>query len=61
MKKNQFNPSKVVKAQDMHLKPENKDNLDSRKNEEQEIKADDITHNKKESKSKKSFQNNDYL
>lgn len=28
-------------------KPENKDNLDSRKNEEQDFKGDDITHNQK--------------
>jgi hypothetical protein len=32
---------------------ENKDNLDSREGEEQEIKGDDITHNKKETKEKK--------
>ncbi len=29
-------------------RPENKDNLDSRKNEEQEFKGDDTTHNKKD-------------
>lgn len=29
-------------------RPENKDNLDSRKNEEFLIKGNDITHNKKE-------------
>ena len=29
-------------------RPENKDNLDSREGEEQLIKGDDITHNKKE-------------
>jgi hypothetical protein len=29
-------------------RPENKDNLDSRKNEEFLTKGDDITHNKKE-------------
>lgn len=28
--------------------PENKDNLDSRKNEEQSFKGDDVTHNEKE-------------
>jgi hypothetical protein len=27
--------------------PENKDNLDSRKREEQDFKGDDVTHNKK--------------
>jgi hypothetical protein len=30
--------------------PENKDNLDSRKNEEQEVKGDDVTNNKKPTK-----------
>jgi hypothetical protein len=29
-------------------RPENKDNLDSRKNEEQDFKGDDVTHNEKE-------------
>jgi|GEM_PF-947553 len=29
-------------------RPENKDDLDSRKNEEQRKKGDDVTHNKKE-------------
>ena len=32
-------------------RPENKDNLDSREGEEQLFKKDDITHNKKETKS----------
>lgn len=31
--------------------PQNKDDLDSRKNEEQDTKGDDITHNKKEVRS----------
>ena len=31
-------------------KPETRDDLDSRKNEEQDTKGDDITHNKKETK-----------
>jgi hypothetical protein len=49
MKKNPVMPSINAKSQkDKHIRPENKDNLDSRKNEEQDIKADDITHNKKE-------------
>jgi hypothetical protein len=30
--------------------PQNKDNLDSRANEEQDTKGDDITHNKRETK-----------
>lgn len=33
-----------------HQRPENKDNLDSRANEEQEYKGDDVTHNKKDTK-----------
>lgn len=32
-------------------RPQNKDDLDSREGEEQIIKGDDITHNKKEKKS----------
>lgn len=32
-------------------RPENKDNLDSRKNEEQDDKGNDVTHNEKEVKS----------
>ena len=32
---------------------ENKDNLDSRSGEEQEIKGDDITHNQRETKKEK--------
>jgi len=34
-------------------RPENKDDLDSRENEEQEIKGDDITHNQKINKRKR--------
>ena len=34
-------------------KPEIRDDLDSRKNEEQDTKGDDFTHNKKETRSKK--------
>lgn len=34
-------------------RPESRDNLDSRKNEEQDTKGDDMTHNKKETKSDK--------
>lgn len=36
-----------------HVRVENKDNLDSRKNEEQDDKGNDVTHNKKETKAKK--------
>ena len=35
-------------------RPENKDDLDSREGEEQNFKGDDVTHNKKDVKSKKS-------
>lgn len=35
-------------------RPENKDDLDSRKNEEYGIKGDDVTHNKKEVQSERS-------
>lgn len=34
-------------------RPENKDNLDSREGEEQQLKGDNITHNKKEIKTEK--------
>lgn len=34
-------------------RPENKDNLDSRANEEQDFKGDDVTHNKRDTHSKK--------
>ena len=33
--------------------PENKDNLDSRKNEEYDVKGDDITHGRKDHHNKK--------
>jgi hypothetical protein len=57
MKKKQIVSVSGVKTQkDRHLRPENKDNLDSRQNEEQDFKGDDITNNKKEVKSEKSFQ-----
>jgi len=35
-------------------RPDVRDNLDSRKNEEQDFKGDDITHNKKETEGEKS-------
>ena len=34
-------------------RPENKDNLDSREGEEQLFKKDDVTHNRKETKSER--------
>lgn len=39
-----------VHANSNRNRPENKDNLDSRKNEEQRFKGDDITHNEKDTK-----------
>lgn len=33
-----------------HNRPQNKDDMDSRENEEQENKKDDVTHNKKDTK-----------
>ncbi len=57
MKTNRGNLSTGAKTQkNKHLRPENKDNLDSRKNQEQGLKGDDITHNQKEKKSQKPFQ-----
>ena len=51
MKKNSNTPSTNAKTQkDRHMRPENKDNLDSRKNEEQDFKGDDVTHNRKSTK-----------
>lgn len=43
----QHNP----KTNNNNNRPENKDNLDSRKNEEYDFKGNDITHNKKENHS----------
>lgn len=39
--------------------PQNKDDLDSRKNEEQHTKGDDITHNEKNTQSDKKKVKND--
>ena len=39
------------KTNNNNRRPENKDNLDSRKNEEYDFKGDDVTHNKKENRS----------
>lgn len=39
-------------------RPENKDNLDSREGLEQNFKGDDVTHNKKEIKSRKKNKGN---
>ena len=52
MKKNTVSAKPAQNARFKHMSPENKDDLDSRKNEEQDFKGDDITHNKKNTKSK---------
>jgi hypothetical protein len=39
------------KTNNNNHRPENKDNLDSRKNEEYDFKGGDVTHNKKENHS----------
>ena len=50
MKKNLSGSKPAQTARPKHVSPENKDNLDSRKNEEQDFKGDDITHNRKSTK-----------
>ncbi|HUP11899.1 MAG TPA: hypothetical protein VM187_06800 [Niastella sp.] len=61
MKKNTTMPSPNAKTQkDRQIRPENKDNLDSRKKEEQNTKGDDITHNKKDHRNQKSGQKKDH-
>ena len=47
------NPKQNIQFNQNKHRPENKDNLDSREGEEQQFKGDDITHNKKERKTKK--------
>lgn len=53
MKKNISDIQKTAKAEKGKKTPANKNVLDSRKNEEFGLKGDDITHNKKETKSLK--------
>jgi hypothetical protein len=48
------NPKQNIQFNQNKNRPENKDDLDSRENEEQQFKGDDITHNKKAHKNKKS-------
>ena len=47
MKSNNPNQTKPQSTHSNQRAPENKDNLDSRKNEEQNFKGDDVTHNRK--------------
>ena len=51
MKTNTGIKATTSKATTHQNRAENKDNLDSRKNEEFEVKGDDVTHNTKEHKS----------
>jgi hypothetical protein len=51
MKKENMQTQRSRQRDTKKKRPENKDELDSRKNEEQGLKGDDITHNKKEVKS----------
>ena len=59
MKKNNQNPAATNARHNPHVsqsggqRPENKDNLDSRKKEEQDSKGKDTTHNTKENHSQK--------
>lgn len=53
MKKQTSPPLKSETGKGRKKSPENKDNLDSRKNQEQDFKGDDVTHNKKPEKNKK--------
>ncbi|MGX5818716.1 hypothetical protein ACWKWU_11000 [Chitinophaga lutea] len=54
MKTTRSPKTKVSKQELVHTpRPEIRDNLDSRKNEEQDLKGDDRTHNKKEQRSAK--------
>jgi hypothetical protein len=55
MKQNNLNPNSNNPAANPGVKntkgrPDVRDNLDSRKNEEQNFKGDDVTHNAKETK-----------
>lgn len=45
--------SKPVQTKSIQTRPENKDDIDSRKNEEFLTKGDDVTHNKRQTKADK--------
>ena len=52
MKHSRSNDTRQNKSEPGHRpQPQNKDDLDSRKNEEQDNKGDDVTHNRKEVRS----------
>jgi hypothetical protein len=50
-------PDQNVRFNTNKKRAENKDNLDSREGEEQQTKGDDVTHNRKEHRSRKSGEN----
>jgi hypothetical protein len=52
MKDNIKPTGKSIQFNQNKKRPEERDNLDSRKNEEQIFKADDITHNKKDTRNR---------
>ena len=52
MKKSIMQNAQDHQIKTKQVRPENKDNLDSRKNEGQDFKANNSTHNKKETKEK---------
>jgi hypothetical protein len=45
-------PKHNIKFETNRNQPEIRDNLDSRKNEEQDFKGDDVTHNRKDNHNK---------
>jgi|GEM_PF-1212449 len=57
MKKTNQSQDTVRVSHDKHVRPENKDNLDSREGEEQLDKGNSSTHNKKETKAKRPANN----
>jgi hypothetical protein len=52
MKANIKASQKNIQFNQNKRRPDERDNLDSRKNEEQIFKADDITHNKKDTRNR---------
>jgi hypothetical protein len=50
---NPNNPRANPDTRSNNARPDVRDNLDSRKNEEQDFKGDDVTHNEKENKGEK--------
>ena len=48
MKNNNTGSQKNIQFNQNKHRPEERDNLDSRKNEEQDFKGDDVTHNQKD-------------